>query len=82
MAKFMGISSSPIKQVISWTGVSIVWPLLQSSGDPFEMFNAFFGGGMGGAGGGQQRVKFNMGGSGGGGMGGGGIEDILGGMMS
>ena len=53
---------------------------LQGSGDPFEMFNTFFGGGMGGmgggGGGGQQRMKFNMGG-GGGGMGGGGIEEIL-----
>lgn len=51
---------------------------LQSSGDPFEMFNTFFGGGgmggMGGGGGGQQKFKVNMGG---GGMGGGGIEDLL-----
>ena len=59
---------------------------LQSSGDPFEMFNTFFGGGgMGGMGGsGQQKFKVNMGGGGmggggmgGGGMGGGGIEELL-----
>eukprot|EP00198_Chlamydomonas_reinhardtii_P007615 XP_001696952.1 DnaJ-like protein [Chlamydomonas reinhardtii] len=55
-------------------------------GDPFEMFNMFFGGGGGGGGmgggmGGQRRAQFNMGGGGmgggfggmgGGGMGGGG----------
>ncbi|KAG2453652.1 hypothetical protein HYH02_001865 [Chlamydomonas schloesseri] len=45
-------------------------------GDPFEMFNMFFGGGGGGmgggmgGGGGQRRAQFNMGGMGGG-MGGG-----------
>ena len=55
---------------------------LQGSGDPFEMFNTFFGGGMGNGGGGQQKMKFNMGG-GGSGMGGGGIEELLmGGMQS
>ncbi|DBA98372.1 TPA: hypothetical protein ACH3X3_012387 [Trebouxia sp. C0006] len=58
----------------------------QSSGDPFEMFNTFFGGGgMGGmgGGGGQQKFKMNMGGGGmgGGGMGGGGIEELLMGAM-
>lgn len=56
-------------------------PILQGSGDPFEMFNNLFGGGMGGMGGGgrggQQKMKFNMGGGGGGGMGGGGIEELL-----
>lgn len=56
-------------------------PALQGSGDPFEMFNNLFGGGMGGMGGagrgGQQKMKFNMGGGGGGGMGGGGIEELL-----
>lgn len=51
---------------------------MQSSGDPFEMFNSMFGGGMGGMGGGQPRMKVNMGG---GGMGGGGLEDILGGQL-
>lgn len=45
---------------------------VQSSGDPFEMFNSFFGGG--GMGGGQ-RFKVNMGGGGGGG---GGFEDVFG----
>ena len=54
---------------------------LQGSGDPFEMFNNLFHGGMGsmgGAGQGGQRMKFNRGGGGGGGMpGGGGIEEIL-----
>ena len=53
---------------------------LQGSGDPFEMFNNLFGGGMGGMGGagqGGQRMKANMGGGGGGGMPGGGIEEIL-----
>ena len=58
----------------------------QLQGDPFEMFNMFFGGGGGGGGmgggmGGQRRAQFNMGGGGmgggfggmgGGGMGGGG----------
>ncbi|KAL3131807.1 hypothetical protein ABBQ38_007523 [Trebouxia sp. C0009 RCD-2024] len=57
----------------------------QGSGDPFEMFNNLFGGGMGGMGGagrgGQQKMKFNMGGGGGGGMGGGGIEELLMGAM-
>ena len=55
---------------------------MQGSGDPFEMFNSFFGGGgmggggMGGGGmGGGQRFTVNMGG---GGMGGGGMEDIFG----
>ena len=58
---------------------------LQGSGDPFEMFNNLFGGGMGGVGGsgGQQRMKFNMGGAGGGGRGGGGIEDsVMGGVCA
>ncbi|KAK9816828.1 hypothetical protein WJX72_005531 [[Myrmecia] bisecta] len=52
-------------------------------GDPYEMFNAFFGGGGAGAGGGQRRVKINIGGmNSGGGMGGmgAGLGDILGGM--
>ncbi len=41
-------------------------------GDPFEMFNMFFGGqGAPGMGARQQRMQFNMGGMGGGGMGGG-----------
>ena len=50
---------------------------MQGSGDPFEMFNSFFGGGGmgGGGGGGGQRFTVNMGG---GGMGGGGMEDIFG----
>ena len=81
-----------IKHHVSHTSVQSKWALsrqktvthqvcLQGSGDPFEMFNTFFGGsgrgGMGG-GGGQQKFKVNMGGGGmGGGMGGGGIEDLL-----
>ena len=82
-----------MQHCVSHTFVQFKWKLsrqktvtqpvcLQSSGDPFEMFNTFFGGGgMGGlgGGGGQQKFKVNMGGGGmgGGGMGGGGIEDLL-----
>ncbi len=74
---------------IKWSSQNAVTQpvCLQSSGDPFEMFNTFFGGGgMGGmgGGGGQQKFKMNMGGGGmggggmgGGGMGGGGIEELL-----
>ncbi|WIA21255.1 hypothetical protein OEZ85_000490 [Tetradesmus obliquus] len=47
----------------------------QFHGDPFEMFNMFFGGGGGGGGGGRQQFQFQKGGGGGGfqfgGMGGG-----------
>jgi len=82
-----------VQHYVSHTFVQFKWKLsrqktvtqpvcLQSSGDPFEMFNTFFGGGGmggGGGGGGQQKFKMNMGGGGmgGGGMGGGGIEELL-----
>lgn len=46
---------------------------LQGSGDPFEMFNSFFGGAASsGPGASQKTFRMNMGG------GGGGLEDIMG----
>jgi hypothetical protein len=70
--KHLTLVVQPVQMTMDST--AICWCLAccvscpKPQGDPFDMFNQFFGGGMGGMGGGNMRFQFNGGGGGGGGF--------------